>query len=219
MRRSSVLLGIVAIMVIMAADACAGAPDTPHAAPCRGTLRVTSQRDLTGLHACTDFVGTMEVHGSAVTHLSALSQLTVITGSLFIGPTTNLSTIAGLDSLHTITGSLVIDTNMSADGLYLPRLQRVGGDLVITENLAMTGISLPALEVVESNMIIAGNPALTRLILTAFTKVRQDLFIVGNRALEIVQITAPLDIGGFRYVTDNPKLFRSALEAQPSLHP
>ena len=120
-------------------------------------MRLQQSEDWAPWAGCTVLSGGVVVTGAAITRLPAAS-VRAVTGSIHIGPTLALSAVDGFPDLESITGSVTIDSNLTAGGVYLTGLRRVGGDVVIRANTVMTGVSLPALESVAGDLVIAANP-------------------------------------------------------------
>lgn len=185
---SRVVLGVAAAL----AGACgASSPSDSPSPPCAGPAVIRDATELAPIASCQELRGDLVLRGGAFEHGAPLAVETV-TGSVRLGPTLALRSIDFLPELREITGSLVIDSNLSCDGVFLLALQRVGGDVQITGNTAISGVNAPRLIEVGGSLTIADNPSLARVDLSALRRITGDLRVTRNVALDDLVLPAAM---------------------------
>ncbi|MDO8368699.1 MAG: T9SS type A sorting domain-containing protein [Saprospiraceae bacterium] len=156
---------------------------------------------------CTDIPGNVTIQGSGITNLDSLIGIATIGGDLMIGetlawfsPKTNLflKNLSGLDSLHTVGGSLKIFLNAALANLNgLGHLAKLGANLEIVRNDSLASISaLGQLDTIPGSIWIGryvgggpggnpqGNNSLVNLEgLGNIQGIGQDLVIMRNSSL------------------------------------
>jgi hypothetical protein len=161
------------------------------------------------------YVSTEFWTGAAVTDLSFLAGLTEIGGDLTIGRTRDLVSLAGLDDLIEIGGTLKIGHYSSGvrsnDALTslagLEKLQQVGGDIAISYNPVLQDIAaLSALRDVGGSLAVAENADLLTLSgLQNLDCQLTSLSITDNDSLQDISSLAGVSVNGV-YVRNNPDL-------------
>jgi len=91
---------------------------------------------------CDAIGGNVSIHGSDITELNELSNLTSIGGYLVIFNNNSLTSLSGLENLTFIGGSLVLNGNNSLTGITdLENVTSLGGYLTIHDNNSLTSLS------------------------------------------------------------------------------
>ncbi len=139
---------------------------------------------------CTEINGDLEITSSIssnhITDLSGLSNITSISGSLFIVSTESLTNLDDLINLSFIGGTLRILNNealSNVDGLI--NLTSIEEDLLIQTNDVLTNIGgLNSITSVGGILIVSNNPMLTNIDgLSALTAVSDFISINSNHVL------------------------------------
>jgi hypothetical protein len=139
-----------------------------------GNYHFLTQSDLDSFPAyfpdCNILEGYVEIEGEDITHLDSLYGIDTINGTLIICRNDNLSSLAGLNNLKTIEGSLIIgelecsgnDELNDLEGLN--NLTSIGYDLVIMDNNGLMTLSGPDnLTEIGNELIVMGNGSLINL--------------------------------------------------------
>lgn len=121
---------------------------------------------------------------------AALAGCAAIAGDLVIGPSFALSSLAPLQRIEEVGGSLEIASNAALAGVFLPGLRRVAGSVTIESNLQAETVSLHHLVEVGGDLVVQGNRSLVRLDLGALTSVRGRLQVSDHPALDSVSLDA-----------------------------
>ncbi|MCG8425044.1 MAG: hypothetical protein MJE77_44755 [Proteobacteria bacterium] len=181
--------------------------------PCAGRLLIRDRADLARISSCRAIRGHLDISGAALNSARSLATIRAVEGSVHIGPTLALVSVDGLSGLTAIEGSLAIDSNLRADGVYLPSLRRLAGDLSITSNTAISGVNAPVLELVGGDLLIAGNPSLVRIDVSQLRSVSGTLDISSNAVLDTVHAPALVRVGSEVILDDNPALSATSIRA------
>jgi len=141
-------------------------------------IRLSSQAEVDNFQTdfgpgCDRVVGTLEIDGTDIVNIGALSDLTSIGGNLRIQGNTLLEDIDGLQNLASIDGALRIDGNPLIENIDgLSALTSLGADcgsslcpsLTVRDNAALENISaLSNLDAIVGDVDIHDNPSLTTL--------------------------------------------------------
>ena len=135
---------------------------------------------------CNIVEGDVEISGDEITNLDSLFVLTAIEGDLYIGFTTALMSLTGLDNVTSVGQTVRIYMNASLESLSgLDNLETIAQNLRITNNDALADITaLHKLTSVGENLRIYMNAALTSLSgLDNVSSVGDNLRITNNGAL------------------------------------
>lgn len=181
----------LAVAAVTITTACAGPTPPPLSTgrACEGATLVAA--DAThALADCAEIAGDLTIEGAAITELGALSSLRRVRGSLGIGPTIRLETLAGLAALERVDGNLAIAGNHALTGIYLGNLIAVSGDVTIDRNPQAETASLHRLRSVGGSIEITANGSLLRLDLGALSRVGGAIEVSDNGALDDVDTGA-----------------------------
>ena len=103
-------------------------------------------------HGPCDRLQNLSIQGADITNLAGLSALTTVTGELGIQDNVALTSLGGLSALTSIVGNVFIQNNailINMDGLSA--LTSVGAELAISDNAALSDLDgLSALQWVQS---------------------------------------------------------------------
>ena len=135
---------------------------------------------------CSMVEGDIEISGDDITNLDSLVVLTVIDGDLFVGYTTMLASLSGLNNVTSIGQTIRIYMNSALTSLSgLDNIVTIGQNLRITNNDVLANINaLSSLTSVGENLRIYMNSELTSLSgLENLTTVGDNLRITNNSAI------------------------------------
>ncbi len=145
--------------VIELANACDGIPCLPY-----GIYYFSGQTDIDNFHTafpdCIELAGNVTINGGDITNLNGLNEITSIGGSLFIYGNMMLTSLAGLDGLNSVEGSLSIGKRyFGQGGIGNPSLSSLTGlnsltsvgSLTVYDNDSL--ISLAGLDNIEASSI------------------------------------------------------------------
>jgi hypothetical protein len=206
------------------APGCNSPPDIADACgltlPCLpfGNYYFRNQQDIdnfqTNFTGCTLLEGDVFIRGNDITNLNGLNVLTYIHGNLKIGDlepaNPNLTSLAGLENLNSIGGSLSIDHNEALTILTgLEGLTNIDSGLYVADNDYLIRLEgLNNLTSVGYELNISSCPSLTSLLeLSNISHVGHTLWIQFNDALtdlsglEKVTTIGPLKIIGNNSLT------------------
>jgi hypothetical protein len=143
---------------------------------CNGNITVTSQTELTALNVCTEITGSLRIGADDITNLDALNRLERIGsdsgGDLRIGylqgdtPIGNpqLTSLAGLSQLVSVTGDVVVRDNPQLDALIgLGGVNNLPGSLELTNNVRLTGLTGLSIARIAGDLSIVDNTRLVEL--------------------------------------------------------
>ena len=157
------MIALLAVTAGLAASTPDARADDCH----HGDVSPQTDADLAVLAGKTCLVGTLAISGN-VTSLRVLNKLTSIDGALTIHGTKKLSSLAGLDQLERITGSIVIGGPKRGapklrkiDGLN--KLVEIGGTLTISHSKMTDLRGFAKLERVGERVVIQANTNLRRI--------------------------------------------------------
>ena len=175
-----------AVFAAVAVGGCGGSSSRPaQPPPCpEGDARVVTAAQLEALAGCDVIAGDLVIDGAAVRDIAALGRVTEIRGSLVVGPTLRLTSLAGLRNLRSVSKNIDVHSNAGLTGVFFGRLATVGGDLEIDRNRSAAIASLHQLQSVGGDVEVSGNTSLLRLDLASLETVGGDLVVVDNRRLE-----------------------------------
>lgn len=150
--------------------------------------------------------------------LAALAGVAEITGSLTLSGT-DLTSLAGLESLEVVGGSVTLAQNAGLTSLdALASLREVGGTLEIRENPALDDAGgLAALETVQGDLVIVSNPTLVALGFTSLREVTGTLSIYFNDSLSTLSGMPALTGVGSILLYFNPSLTSLDFDAMPTV--
>ena len=113
---------------------------------------------------CKQITGDLHIGPTAATSLAGLDGLTFVGGSLVVASNDNLASLSGLSSLARVDGSVDVMFNLALTNLTgLEGLGHVGGELRIRANGALTSLhGLNQLNTVH-RIVVADNPSFTEL--------------------------------------------------------
>ena len=115
----------LALALVLAAPGCGLFHTDPSpSCPSDRTVVLGNQGDVAAFATCTTARG-VSIHTGATIDVSSLTKLDAITGDLVVGPTVGVESIA-LTELRSVDGAIVVMSNGSMHGLFLPRLERAG---------------------------------------------------------------------------------------------
>ncbi len=197
------------------ADACGVSLPCPPA----GNLFMLSQADVDSFPAnypqCSHIQGDVRICGSDITDLSGLSQITSVSGNLFIGDPMYggnplLSDLGGLSNLEAVGGYLWVESNtLLFDFSGLSKLSSVKLGLTAINNQSLVGFSgLDQLKAIPGDLSIYENHSLLSLTgLENVISVTGDVDIYGNSLLTILTgLNGLTSIGGDLSIYDCPNL-------------
>lgn len=134
-----------------------------------GDLDFSTQQEIDDFvyfyQECTEIDGSVIISGNDITDLAGLSKIKSVSGTLFIDQNFNLKTLVGLEQLTHIGERLVIQNNKGLIDLNgLDNLNYVGGSVSINQNYELTDIkSLKNLTSVNWDLWVLNNPGLKSL--------------------------------------------------------
>jgi hypothetical protein len=126
----------------------------------------------------------------------------------------DVSSLAGLETIRVVTGSVLISRTTAPDLSGLSGLSRVGGALEVHQNDTNLAVELPALSAVVGQLTFVALPSLDHIFLPALNTVG-GLMIVACDALTELKADALQATTGGLNVALNPKL--STLHGLPAL--
>ena len=138
---------------------------------------------------CAEIEGFVKTEGPDITHLTGLSVITAIGGTLTIGATENLETLSGLGNLQSIGGNFAIGENSALVNLSgLESLTEISGNLWIIDNSNLTNVSgFDALVSIGETISIYFNPSMADLSgLSALNTIGDAIFLDNNDNLTSV---------------------------------
>lgn len=222
-------------------------------ATCQGDFTVTSQAELNALPDCAVIEGTLTIDDNAddvddiedlislseliqitnlhiannlaLTSLSGLENLTVVTGDLTIGGGPGqlqlapgslpfqgnplITSLAGLNNLRTVGGDVAVFRNTELRSFTgLGNLEEVGGDFNVFDNYRLRSfVGLNALQQIGGRLGISANSSLVTLDgLQKLEQIGGSVYIGFNWALSslnAIATLAPDDVGGDVEIFDN----------------
>jgi hypothetical protein len=173
------LRGSTALSLVLAA--CGAAPPRQAAVRCpAGDVVVQVDAEAEGLAGCVE-----------------------VRGSLGVGPSFSLGSLAGLARIARVAGRLDLSDNIELGGVFLPALVAVEGDVVIENNQQIATASLHRLVRVGGDLVVRDNRGLLRLDLGALRGVGGRIEISGHPELDMVALDR-LESAGEFVVEDNP---------------
>jgi len=132
---------------------------------------------------CTEIEGFVKIEGPDITHLTGLSVITAIGGTLTIGVTENLETLSGLGTLQSIGGNFAIGENSALVNLSgLESLSEISGNFWIFDNNNLTNVSgFVALVSIGETISIYFNPSMSDLSgLSTLNSIGDAIYIDNN---------------------------------------
>lgn len=155
-------MGASALLVVAMAGCGGSSGPGKIAITVDGNVQISRTSDLRALAGTVHIGGNLDIRVSDLTSLAGLESLTTVDGHLHITLNSKLTDLTGLSGLTTVGGdSVEISSNPALVSATLPALSSVAGELIIDGNTALTGFSLPALTTLPGGSArISNNPAL-----------------------------------------------------------
>lgn len=122
---------------------------------------------------------------------AALAPCAAIEGSLTIGPSMALTSLAGLERITRVGGALNIRGNLVLTGAYFPALVAAGA-IVIEDNRLLETASLHRVRQVAGDVVVRRNRALDRLDLSALDRVGGAVELRDNPRLDLADLPVAL---------------------------
>lgn len=126
------------------------------APPCgvvEGSVTIRNALELQALAGCTGVGGDLDIRAPGLTSIAGLSSLTSVGGNLIISGNNTLTSLGGLDNVTSVGGDLHVVQNDSLTSLYgLDNVRSVGASVQITENRALTTIAA-----LSTSILISGD--------------------------------------------------------------
>ncbi len=160
---------------------------------------------------CTEVQGYVTVgngfYSDLIDNLDGLNQLESV-GGLHIHRNMILNDMSGLENIHTINGSLIIETNWNITDLGFQNLDSIGWDIIIEANPLLTNVS--GIGQIKSNchwLTISDNDELIQLPnFEHLDTVRRNLEIISNdKLLDLNGLNSINSIGAL-IISNNPEL-------------
>lgn len=152
-----------------------------------GDVSLTSQAGINAFPGtypgCTTIAGALNIAGNDIVDLSPLGSVTHVTGAVSV---LNCTVLGSLSGLHlTQTGGLTIHDNPALTSLAgLESLQSVTGDVDFEDNDVLTGTSALTIASIGGTLYISFNGELTDLSgFSNITALNGDLVLISNRKL------------------------------------
>ncbi|MBL4633732.1 MAG: hypothetical protein JKY56_07660 [Kofleriaceae bacterium] len=134
---------------------------------------------------CIRITGDLKI-GGALQSTAVFSELQEVSGNLEIGPSYQLTSLAGLSKLKRVGGTFRIRNTQSLSGLFLGSLEEVGASLEILGNLSFETVSLHSLVRVGASLKVEHNNNLQRLDLSKLVHLGGESVIYGRKLDSLV---------------------------------
>jgi len=148
----------------------------------------------------------------SINDINKLQGYYAITGDLLIK--SNLKSLAGLESIRSVLGALIISENTEMTSLAaLKNIDYVGAGIEIFQNPALTSLEgLESISVVLKHLIIGENDSLTSLKgLDQVVSVTGPLLIVDNKSLVSLEGLGKLDSVGESLLIQRNEMLQASL--------
>lgn len=155
---------------------------------------------------CTTITGNVVISGD-VNNLSALHNITTITGALIINSESILTNLEGLESLVSVGTNVNLMTSSLADISQLTSLQSIGTYFLINQTALSSLQGLSSLASIGEGLLISGNTLLTSLDgLSSLSSIGEGLDIVWNPVLTNLDALSALTSVRNLTISGNPEL-------------
>jgi hypothetical protein len=190
MNNSRHLPTLTALTIAMSTFACSSAVTAPkHAPPARtcSSAHITGEASVQALAGCTRIRGDLRIEKSTLKSLAGLESLRTITGNLHIADNPNLETLSGLEGLRSVD-TLVVCAN--------PKLEHLGGLHGLRKARRIAVEKSPELDDLEGLDGVRTLESLA-LIRTGISSVRGLSNVVSVGDLVVVSNPRLVGLGGF----------------------
>jgi hypothetical protein len=163
--------------------------------------------NLQPLRCLEDVDGTLDVTATMLTSLRGLEQL-AHAGAITLAFNANLQSLAGLDHLARVDGTMNVDTNIDFRTMSgLPSLQEVGS-LVVHNNPALTSlVAWPATVNIRDSLELEANVTLQKLPIFSGFKKLERLVLRGNAEVDSLRAFRSLEsVTGTLVIANQSKL-------------
>ncbi len=186
-----------------------------------------TQEEIDNFHVdyqdCNEIQGNITIAKKNIANLNGLIGVVSISGNLFFASVDSLTSLSGLDSLHSVGGGFIVDGYLLSNLQGLNNLESIGGNLVIRSCNNLADLSaLQNLTVVNGILAIDYNASLTTLngIQNIDANLLTGLFIHSNPNLSTCEVQSicnyleysndTIVIHSNTYGCDNPEEVKTA---------